>query len=58
MKKNYIIPQICVVLMQHKSHLALSGVVGNNDIDFGGIDIDGSVIPDVKIHNNIWDEEW
>lgn len=62
MKKNYIIPQICVVLLQHKSHLALSGGIngslGDNDIDYGGVDLDGSIIPDVKIYRSIWDDEW
>lgn len=62
MKRTYINPQMCVVQIQHTSHLALSGgvrgVAGDDDIDFGGMDFDGSVIPDVKLHHNIWDDEW
>ncbi len=62
MKRTYIIPKICVVMLQHNSHIALSygvnGVMGDDDIGYGGVDLDGSVIPDVKFHNNIWDDEW
>lgn len=62
MKRTYINPQVCVVLVQHESYLAYSGgvngVIGGDDIDYGGVDIGGSVIPDAKLHHDIWDDEW
>lgn len=63
MKKSYISPQAFVITMQHEAHIAVSGrsygLTGYEDgIDFGGIDLDGSIVPDVKISKSIWDEEW
>lgn len=62
MKKTYIIPEMCVVQIQHESHLAYSGgvygVIGGDEIGYGGVDPGGSIIPDVKPHHDIWDDEW
>ena len=61
MKKTYIIPCLNLMQAQAEQMLAYSGVISNNNdinIDYGGIDLDGSVTPDVKQHKNIWDDEW
>ena len=62
MKKTYIIPDMCVVQIQQESHLACSGgvngLIGGDDIDYGGFDLGGSIIPDAKPHHDIWDDEW
>lgn len=58
MKKTYIIPQTCVDLAQCESLVAISGGVNGNDIGFGGVDTDGTVVPEVKPHRDVWDEEW
>ena len=49
MKKNYIQPATTLVLAQHGTPLAISGV-GSSDlgIGYGGVDDDGSLDADVK----------
>jgi hypothetical protein len=56
MKKTYIIPEMSVVLMQHETSLAVSGVSSNNGIGYGGVDDQGQKDPDVKA--NPFDFEW
>lgn len=62
MKKSYMSPRTCIFPLQHRAHIAVSGgtygITGYDGIDFGGIDLDGSTIPDVKVRKSIWDEEW
>ncbi len=59
MKKIYNSPQTIVVKIQQSLPLATSGVRGGDpyDIDYGGVDNDGSIIPETK-HYNVWDDEW
>ena len=55
-------PRTCIFPLQHRAHIAVSGgtygITGYDGIDFGGIDLDGSTIPDVKVRKSIWDEKW
>lgn len=59
MKIIYNSPQTTVVKIQQSLPLAMSGVSSNSpyDIDYGGVDNDGIIIPETK-HNSIWDDEW
>ena len=45
MKKRYITPTMESMEYQPVMLLTGSGVVGNNGIPFGGIDVDGTVTP-------------
>ena len=48
-----------VVKIQQVKPIALSGLWSVDDeIGYGGVDNIGSVIPETKVHSNIWDEEW
>lgn len=53
MKKKYYSPEITVVKVQQALPLAISGVESEDpfDIDYGGIDIDGAIIPETKEFN-------
>lgn len=57
MKKTYIIPQTWVDQAQCESLVAISGV-GSDDIGYGGVDTDGTVVPETKRHQGVWDKEW
>lgn len=50
MKKIYNSPEITVVKIQQVMPLATSGVGSEDpfDIDYGGVDIDGTIIPETK----------
>ena len=55
--KTYIIPQIYVDQAQCESLIAVSGV-SSDEIGYGGVDTDGTVVPEVKRHQGVWDDEW
>ena len=61
MKKKYICPEFITVYLQGTQMISLSGI-GNStyNIEYGGVDEDGSMDPSVKIicDINIWDDEW
>lgn len=48
MKKTYIIPETSTEQVHCECILAISGVASNNDIVYGGVDVDGVEDPDVK----------
>lgn len=48
MKKRYIIPETNVVRMYGETILSVSGVISNNGIDYGGVDEEGELDPEVK----------
>jgi len=63
MKRIYITPcQIASRLLPEKIISAsryINSAGGNvTDIHYGGTDENGTINPDVKIHTNIWDDEW
>lgn len=59
MKKKYNTPIMCIVKIQNTMPLATSGVKAESyGIGYGGVDNDGSVIPETKQIRNVWDEEW
>jgi hypothetical protein len=59
MKKIYYSPEATIVKIEQILPLATSGVGSddNYDIDYGGIDDDGTVIPEAR-EGHIWGEEW
>lgn len=59
MKKIYNSPQTIVVKIQQSLPLATSGVRGSDPyyIDYGGVDNNGIIIPEIK-HHSVWDDEW
>ena len=57
MKKTYIIPQISVDQAWCESLVAISGV-SSDEIGYGGVDTDGTIVPEVKRHHDVWDDEW
>ena len=59
MKKTYIIPRTCIDLVEVESHLAVfSDGVSSDGIGYGGVDTDGTVVPETKRHQGVWDKEW
>ena len=54
-KKNYVCPLVELEEAECcTSMMAVSGVISNNGIDYGGIDEDGDLEPSVK--ESRWDE--
>ncbi len=53
MKKIYVIPAMEVVEVKPMTLLSGSGVVGDNGIPFGGIDVDGTVTPGSRELENV-----
>ena len=48
-----------VVHLQGGQMIADSGVTSDNGIGFGGkVGEDDGIIPEVKYHSDIWDEDW
>jgi len=66
MKKNYLIPEMCVVLLQHQGLLMQnqsvqgfsSNLTDENAIGYGGSSEGYSGDIRTKGQNSIWDEEW
>ncbi len=59
MKRTYNIPSMIVVHLQAGQMIADSGVTSDNGIGFGGkVGEDDGIIPEVKYHSDIWDEDW
>lgn len=48
MKKTYFIPKLKIKRVQQESPLAVSGVVSNNGIGYGGVDTEGTREAEVK----------
>lgn len=60
MKKEYIIPIIKVETIGTEELLVDSGVTGDGvtNVDYGGIDVEGTKDPSAKEYFfNVWDEE-
>ena len=63
MKRKYITPCQFATRLLSENIISASRYInsagGNvNDIHYGGTDENGTINPDVKIHTNIWDDEW
>ena len=59
MKKLYITPAIDDLTLMADSLLttASQGVIsGSHDIDYGGIDKDGTMVPGARGNHGVWDD--
>lgn len=56
MKKKYNTPGMCIVEIQNISPLANSDISSDVGLGYGGVDDDGSIIPEAR--ENIWDDGW
>lgn len=57
MKKEYFAPQTLVVRTETEQLLSGSGIQSNYDIDYGGIDEDGTKEPAARRQNVAWDDD-
>lgn len=61
MKKQYITPTTAAVVAIATDAVlttASRGVISEEfDIDYGGIDEDGTQVPGARLHHSIWDDE-
>ena len=57
MKKKYSTPGMTMVELQHTGPLANSDISSDYGLGYGGVDGDGSVIPESR-ENDIWDDNW
>lgn len=58
MKREYSSPATTIVIVTASTIATSNGVGSSLDIEYGGIDAEGSLVPETKICRNIWDEEW
>ena len=59
MKKIYLSPDSLILNLQVAKMISTSeGVSSSKGIGYGGVDNGGTMDPSVKVHNNVWDEEW
>ena len=57
MKKKYNTPEMSIVGLQYTRLLANSDVWSDVGLGYGGVDDDGSLIPETR-ENNILDDDW
>ena len=56
MKKKYNTPGICIVEIQDISPLANSDISSDVGLGYGGVDDDGSIVPEAR--EIVWDDGW